>query len=225
MDFGRALNVLKAGGKVTRTGWNGKGMFLWMKPGTVIEEAWIHDAVLLDIARANDGKVEGLPTVCMKTADNRVVTGWVPSQADMFAEDWESIFESDVPTDELNDIVEDDRFENALDSGEWKKMPGISDSIAKAKREMEIMYSEGKTYKDAIAQRHESGDILAIDALRSELQRKVTEIILEGDKNNEEKAAQVEALKKEYLSEPITTEETEVVEEMLGTTLNLLRGV
>ena len=33
MTFGQAIEALKAGKKVSRKGWNGKGMFLWLKQG------------------------------------------------------------------------------------------------------------------------------------------------------------------------------------------------
>jgi len=32
MNFGQAIEALKQGKKVTRTGWNGKGMFLYYVP-------------------------------------------------------------------------------------------------------------------------------------------------------------------------------------------------
>lgn len=34
MDFGKAIEALKEGKKVSRKGWNGKGMFLWLKTPT-----------------------------------------------------------------------------------------------------------------------------------------------------------------------------------------------
>ena len=41
MNFGQAIEALKAGKKVTRMGWNGKGMFLWLKPATVIKKGMV----------------------------------------------------------------------------------------------------------------------------------------------------------------------------------------
>lgn len=37
MDFGGAIKALKEGHKVARKGWNGKGMFLWLKPATEVK--------------------------------------------------------------------------------------------------------------------------------------------------------------------------------------------
>lgn len=68
MDFGEAIRSLKAGNKVSRAGWNGKGMWL---------ELQVPDA---------NSKMS-LPYIFMKTAcDNRVP--WLASQTDMLAADW-----------------------------------------------------------------------------------------------------------------------------------------
>ena len=37
MNFGEALEALKLGKKVTRAGWNGKGMFLFLVPGSTFQ--------------------------------------------------------------------------------------------------------------------------------------------------------------------------------------------
>lgn len=37
MNFGQAIEALKQGKKVTRQGWNGKRMYLWLKPATTIK--------------------------------------------------------------------------------------------------------------------------------------------------------------------------------------------
>ena len=88
MDFGSAINLLKNGYKVARRGWNGKGMFLWLKPTAIIESEWCKDPVLKSIVDAAGGQTEALGTICMKTADGKVLTGWLASQTDMLAEDW-----------------------------------------------------------------------------------------------------------------------------------------
>ena len=36
-SFGEAIESLKNGFKVSRKGWNGKGMFLWLKQGTMVK--------------------------------------------------------------------------------------------------------------------------------------------------------------------------------------------
>ena len=77
LNFGDALNVLKAGGKVARKGWNGKGMYLRYIDNRNYK---IHENFTDECAE--------LSFIAMKTADNRIVP-WLASQTDMLAEDWE----------------------------------------------------------------------------------------------------------------------------------------
>ena len=86
--FGAAIEALKQGKKVTREGWNGKGMYLWLKPATTIKAEWCKDPMLKFLADSNGGEVEVLGTICMKTADSKVLSGWLASQTDMLSEDW-----------------------------------------------------------------------------------------------------------------------------------------
>lgn len=86
--FGQAIESLKLGKKVARKGWNGKGMFLWLKPGTMVKSEWCHDAELKAIADKNGGEIEALGTICMKTADDKILSGWLASQTDVLSEDW-----------------------------------------------------------------------------------------------------------------------------------------
>ena len=86
--FGQAIESLKFGKKVARKGWNGKGMFLWLKPGTMVKSEWCHDPELKAIADKNGGEIEALGTICMKTADDKILSGWLASQSDILAHDW-----------------------------------------------------------------------------------------------------------------------------------------
>lgn len=88
MNFGDAIKALKEGRKVARKGWIGKNMYLWLKPATVIKSEWCKDPMLKEIVDANNGETEALGTICMKTADNKILTGWLASQTDMLSEDW-----------------------------------------------------------------------------------------------------------------------------------------
>ena len=99
MDFGKAIELLKAGKKVTRRGWNGKGMFLWLKPAANIDAAICHDQVLKTLAERNGGAIPALPTICMYTHDSTgrkaILTGWLASQSDLLLEDWEEVNEQE----------------------------------------------------------------------------------------------------------------------------------
>lgn len=83
MDFGMALNELKVGNKVARKGWNGKGMFLFLVPGSTFE---VNRAPLLGIYPAGT-VINYCPHIDMKTADDKIVP-WLASQTDVLAEDW-----------------------------------------------------------------------------------------------------------------------------------------
>lgn len=87
-DFGSAIKALKNGYKVAREGWNGKGMYLWLMPATTVPAEWCKEPHLKQLAETNGGSYEALGTIRMKTADNKVLTGWLASQTDMLAEDW-----------------------------------------------------------------------------------------------------------------------------------------
>ena len=93
MDFGKAIAALKEGKKVTRRGWNGKGMYLWLKPATKIKTEWCRDPELIKLCEENGGEIEALGTICMFTHDSTgrkaILTGWLASQSDMLLEDWE----------------------------------------------------------------------------------------------------------------------------------------
>jgi hypothetical protein len=84
MNFGSALEALKGGMKVSRAGWNGKGMFLFLVPGSQFK---VNRAPLLGIYPEGT-EIDYCPHIDMKTADNKVVP-WLASQTDVLAEDWE----------------------------------------------------------------------------------------------------------------------------------------
>lgn len=88
MNFGEAIEALKKDHKVARKGWNGKGMFLWLKPAATIKADWCKDPRLKFLAEQNGGEIEALGTICMLTAQNQILSGWLASQTDMLSEDW-----------------------------------------------------------------------------------------------------------------------------------------
>lgn len=93
LTFGEAIQALKQGFRVTRSGWNGKGMYLWMLPAAIVPVSWMREQHLKSIGETNGGSVECLAPIRMRTADGKVLTGWLASQSDIFAEDWEIIEE------------------------------------------------------------------------------------------------------------------------------------
>lgn len=83
MDFGKALEALKKGKKVARTGWNGKGMYLFLVTGQELADgirgnhAYLPDVTVTPVVAA----------IAMKTM-NSIQVGWLASQTDMLAGDW-----------------------------------------------------------------------------------------------------------------------------------------
>jgi hypothetical protein len=71
MNFGQAIEALKAKRRVCRAGWNGKGMWL-------------------NLQTPDEHSKMSLPYIYMKTADDNQVP-WLASQTDMLADDWLSL--------------------------------------------------------------------------------------------------------------------------------------
>ena len=85
-EFGWAIKQLRNGEKVRRAGWNGKGMFLFLVPGSTFV---VNRAPLLGIYPEGT-KINYQPHIDMKTANDTVVP-WLASQSDMLATDWELV--------------------------------------------------------------------------------------------------------------------------------------
>jgi len=88
MNFGQALEGLKLGEKLARTGWSGRGMFIYYSPGKVgvqVQELW--SPVSRAFAQLRGGSVTVRPYIMMKTAQDDLVP-WIASQTDLLAEDW-----------------------------------------------------------------------------------------------------------------------------------------
>lgn len=88
-DFSDALHELKEGGKVCRSGWNGKGMYLTLVPGSTFTVT--ADRPFGKASPELVGKeVKYLPHIDMFTAQGDFVP-WLASQSDLLAEDWEAV--------------------------------------------------------------------------------------------------------------------------------------
>jgi len=84
--FGRAIELIKAGKRVARAGWNGKGMFLFLVPGSTFK---VNREPLLSIL-GEGTEVQYHGHIDMKTAQGYVVP-WLASQSDMLSEDWVTV--------------------------------------------------------------------------------------------------------------------------------------
>lgn len=90
MSFGEALEAIKRGEKVARSGWNGKGMWIALTPGSTFPASAAKQghAAYHRAAEAPDEEVRLLPHIDMRSADGSMVIGWLASQTDMLADDW-----------------------------------------------------------------------------------------------------------------------------------------
>lgn len=70
-NYSTALDALKSGYRVARSGWNGKGMWLALQ-------------------RPDAHSKMTLPYIYMRTAQGDLVP-WLASQTDQLAEDWEIV--------------------------------------------------------------------------------------------------------------------------------------
>lgn len=113
MNFGQAIEALKEGKKVTRHGWDGKNMFLWLKPATTLKYDFLRDPILKQVVEDNGGTMDALGTICMKTADNKVLTGWLASQTDMLSEDWEVVDSGEEAKEEKKEDEGDNFYKSA----------------------------------------------------------------------------------------------------------------
>jgi hypothetical protein len=106
MDFGHAIKAMRHGHRVARRGWNGKGMFIWIEKGSIDGEYYgfptgqnpienhpsSMNGVSFGLFECGDsGTTVRMPRVDMRAADGSVVTGWLASQTDMLASDWQIV--------------------------------------------------------------------------------------------------------------------------------------
>ena len=81
-DFGEAIRRIKAGKCVQRAGWNGKGMHVYLEDGYKQPiKAGLFKGQVREYASA----------IYMFTAQGTHQPGWLASQADMLADDWQEV--------------------------------------------------------------------------------------------------------------------------------------
>ena len=98
MTFGKAIEVLKQGKAIRRTGWNGKGLFIVKQVPSHIEGDIIPKMQSLpqsakDILMSRENPhIDYTNQMLIINPDGRA-DSWVPSSSDIFAEDWEVVTE------------------------------------------------------------------------------------------------------------------------------------
>ena len=96
MNFGQAIEALKRGQKVSREGWNGKGMWIVLMPELKLPPfssqepgAKVNDRTARHIG--NNTPLDSRPYIAMWTAQKNWQPGWLASQPDILAEDWDIV--------------------------------------------------------------------------------------------------------------------------------------
>ena len=91
LTFGLAIEALKKGQKVARAGWNGKGMWLVLVPGS--KDVALRSGTPYEKALGDIPSIEILPHIDMWTTNSAgrraMLPGWLASQTDMISEDWQ----------------------------------------------------------------------------------------------------------------------------------------
>lgn len=93
ITFEQALSALKDGKRVSRAGWNGKDMFIYMTVGNVVSKDFIPKFASLpeSVKKFLELKGEDVvfsASITMYTANGIMQPGWVATQSDLLAEDW-----------------------------------------------------------------------------------------------------------------------------------------
>ena len=95
MTFGDAIEYLKKGVLVSRSGWNEKKMYLFMRPedtlplDVIVRAKSLPDSFKTKVlVNPNTTEVKFGAYICMKCADGSICNGWLASQTDMLSEDW-----------------------------------------------------------------------------------------------------------------------------------------
>ena len=104
LTFSKALLDLQAGERLQREGWNGKNMWIALGAGSIAlpaEKFW--NPHVRQFAESNGGTADVETYFIMKTAQGTIQMGWVPSQADMLANDWQTL-PDESKSDELEVI-------------------------------------------------------------------------------------------------------------------------
>ena len=115
MHFGDALTLLKAGHKLERKGWNGKGM--WVE----LQTPDAHSKMTL-------------PYLFLNYPDGRTVP-WLASQTDMLEDDW-VVKTTAISREHVNKLI-DEQFANELakvKKPHWTQTPEGKKILAKRKR-------------------------------------------------------------------------------------------
>jgi hypothetical protein len=81
INFGQAIEALKEGKRLTRQGWNGKGMYVYYVEGFKLPTETLQDFF------KDQEQIMYRPHIDLKAADG-TIGAWNPNMIDILAEDW-----------------------------------------------------------------------------------------------------------------------------------------
>lgn len=99
VNFGTAMEAVKEGKRISRLGWNGKNMFIFMQvPSTIDKEIVpkmqsLPQTVKDEFQRRFDSPTEQINAIYYSNQlaivnSSNLINGWTPSVSDALAEDW-----------------------------------------------------------------------------------------------------------------------------------------
>lgn len=96
MSFGDAIEILKQGGAIRRSGWNGKGLMVFKQVPARITEDVIPKMQSLpqsakDLILKGKGFIDYTSQCLIYNENTGRADSWVPSISDVFADDWEIV--------------------------------------------------------------------------------------------------------------------------------------
>jgi len=97
-DFGQILGYLKQGFKVTRKGWNGE--FILLVEGTKDIKPYHGTPYASVTSMIGTETISILPHIDMYKPQGNMLCGWVPTQIDILATDWETVNDEQGKSDE-----------------------------------------------------------------------------------------------------------------------------
>ena len=93
MKFGEVFEQACLGEKIAREGWNGKNQFVVVMPALYLPPyntqetgAKVNDRTAKHIGK--DTPLDSQPYCALFNAQGKWQPGWLPSQGDLFADDW-----------------------------------------------------------------------------------------------------------------------------------------
>ena len=97
LTFGLAIEAMRLGKCIARTGWNGKNMFVCKQVPSIIDSTIIPNmqslpqmakTLILDVSKEPIRYANQMIIVKNNKKGDRIIDSWVASSSDTFAEDW-----------------------------------------------------------------------------------------------------------------------------------------